>query len=135
MKFRKWLRFGFRLGLLLVVLGIATVVFFAELQNTLPPDARAAPEKATLYSLDPAGHYRAHPGDVRFHGFKILGYADLNVLQTAEACRAFRWAIFEWYGSAECFDARHGLRVTSNGHTYDFLLCYECGRLEVYRDN
>ncbi len=26
------------------------------------------------------------------------------------------------------------LRVTANTHQYDFLLCYQCQRMEVYRD-
>lgn len=35
---------------------------------------------------------------------------------------------------AGCFTPRHGARVVSNGHTYDFVLCFECGGGRVYRD-
>jgi len=35
---------------------------------------------------------------------------------------------------ASCFTPRHGARVVSNGHTYDFVLCFECGGGRVYMD-
>lgn len=30
---------------------------------------------------------------------------------------------------------RHALRVASGGNTYDILICYECGQLELYRND
>jgi hypothetical protein len=30
---------------------------------------------------------------------------------------------------------RHALRFASGGNTYDILICYECGQLELYRND
>ena len=35
---------------------------------------------------------------------------------------------------AACFDPRHALHVTSRGHKFEFLLCYACHQMAVYRD-
>lgn len=37
-------------------------------------------------------------------------------------------------GIALCFDPRHALRVTSRGHRFEFLLCYACHQMAIYRD-
>jgi hypothetical protein len=36
---------------------------------------------------------------------------------------------------ASCFSPRHGARVVVRGHTYDFVLCFECGGGRIYRDD
>lgn len=35
----------------------------------------------------------------------------------------------------ERFEPRHALRISSGGHAYDFLFCYECHELDVYKDD
>jgi hypothetical protein len=78
-------------------------------------------------------------GDTRekFHRFAILGHLDLDREQTATAVHEFEAAVAGWAGRGRsaCFNPRHALRVTAGGHTYDLLLCYECGGMEVYRDD
>ena len=71
-------------------------------------------------------------------GWKVLGKIQLDNDQAATAVSAFQSAVSGWIPqmmpSFECFIPRHGLRVTSGGHTYDFVLCYECGSMEISRD-
>jgi len=129
----KWLRFG----TLLCLLPMAVPGSLAgALHNNLPPDAAEAlraPEKVVLYSLEPV----APPGEKtnNFNGYKILGHVDLVQDQAVKAIVELKSVVSAWDGVvAECFEPRHALRVTAGNHTYDFLLCYECHQLEVYRD-
>ncbi|HWB61577.1 MAG TPA: hypothetical protein VG733_18990 [Chthoniobacteraceae bacterium] len=113
----------------------------------LPPEINQAllgAKSSVLYSLEPMA--RAKAGDETLQSWKVLGKTTLDERQTARAARAFLAAVIpppakpHWPGSpvsisfAMCFDPRHALSVESRGHRYDFLLCYECGYLYVYRD-
>lgn len=102
----------------------------------LPADALAAlarPERVTLYALEPTAS--ATRTDPTLDGLLVLGKADLPPSRTATAIAAFQRAIATPTRDAEaCFDPRHALRIVSKGHTFDFLLCFECHALEVYRD-
>jgi hypothetical protein len=124
------------LSLLLAVVAMAPAFALAD-GNKLPDDAASALNQCkhvVLYSLEPW----APPSTnyTRLHGFKILGQATLDERQTATAVAAFESAIslIPQMG-ASCFDPRHAVRVEVGGHVYDFLLCYACGYLYVYRDD
>ena len=93
--------------------------------------ALKAPNKAVLYSLEP--WEEPAPGESTLHGFKIIGQLNLDRDLEQTVVAQFKAAITTWDGTgAGCFDPRHGLTVTSGGKTYDFLLCYECGELEIF---
>jgi len=75
----------------------------------------------------------AAPTESTLHGFKIIGQLDLDRDLAKVVAAQFKAAIASQDGtSAGCFDPRHALTVTSRGTTYDFLLCYACGELEVF---
>lgn len=100
----------------------------AELQRVLHSGGRAV-----LYSLEPWSDPEEKVA--RLDGYKILGKSALSPAQQAVAVAAFDEAIAGFDGSlAACFDPRHAIRIPADGHTYDFLLCYSCHQLVVYRD-
>jgi hypothetical protein len=102
-------------------------VLTPELQHVLN-SARSA----VLYSLDPNLDRRS--GEL-FCGVRVLGKARLQADETRRAADAFASAVSNWKGvTAECFNPRHGLSITSDGHRYDFVLCYECQQIAIYRD-
>src|SRR5690606_36458438 len=69
------------------------------------------------------------------HGYHILGRAILDAGDSRIAVEQLRLAVADWDGLvAGCFDPRHALRVVSGGHTYEFLLCYDCNGIAVFRD-
>lgn len=107
----------------------------AHKDNNLPTEAAQAlqaPTQVILYSLEPWERTTARGKNL--HGYKILGRTTLDPKQTQIAVAAFQTAVSGWDGMlAMCFDPRHALQVTSNGKTYDFLLCYACHQLYVYR--
>jgi hypothetical protein len=109
-------------------------------ENKLPPEAEQAlraPGKVTLYSLEP--DIRPTPREKALHQVfyseKLLGQTELDGKQSATAIAELKSAIPRWKGLIfMCFSPRHALRVTAQGHTYDFLICYACQTLEIYRD-
>lgn len=135
-------------------IAIAVAILFAACSHAalaakevgLAPEATQAlahPERVTIYSLEPM--ITNAPPDHRLDGFTVLGDAPLDGAEVSEAIKAFRDAMVhpmtmpDAHGHsvvviAACFDPRHAISVQSNGHRFDFLLCYACGSLEVFRD-
>jgi hypothetical protein len=106
-------------------------------ENKMPKEAAVALHASgdiTLFSLQPWG---AATNDVTLHGYKILGQTELAGDQARIAVEAFESAVCKKRRkyTALCFDPRHAIRVRDSGQTYDFLLCYACGYLYIYRDN
>lgn len=105
--------------------------------NTISADVSEALHigtNAVLYSLEP--REIAGINDKSFHGTKIIGQAELNSQQTVIAAKYFEASIAPViHGVGACFEPRHGLRLASNGHIYDFSLCFACGHLVVFKDD
>jgi hypothetical protein len=128
------------IGAAAVTLFLALFIFLANYpvrNDPLPATFQrilAQADRAVLFSLEPQTPPNA-PG-TRLHNFEILGQTTLDPVETHVAASEFESATNK--SSADfyqCFDPRHALRIVSNGHTYDFLLCYSCHSLEVYQDD
>jgi hypothetical protein len=126
--------------------------FFIGTRNRLPDlaaKALAEATRATLYSLEPDslppsgaraaatetnGIHRSADTNI-LEGYWVLGSTELTNDAARAATRAFQNAIAESRGPvARCFDPHHGLRLSADGHVYDYLLCYHCGQMQVYED-
>lgn len=105
--------------------------------------ALAHPGRVTIYSLEPM--IRPAPAGRALDKFTVLGDAPLVGAEVSEAINAFRDAIahpitisdgqgHEEVVVAACFEPRHAISVQSGGHTFDYIICYTCGSLEVFRD-
>ncbi len=72
-----------------------------------------------------------------YFGVSVLGQSNL----TSSASNAIRKDLASWVANPMpesielCFNPRHGVRVISNGHTYDFVVCFECSQTSVYKDS
>jgi len=106
-----------------------------------------AATKGILYSLEPWGYSDPQdlPADKTLHNTIILGQMDLNPKQLKTVVDEFQSAMDKWDAKMSdmppgsgigfgCFNPRHNLRITMDGHTYDFLICYECGNYVLYQD-
>ena len=133
-----------RAALLVVTIALSATVLRVHAKDPTEPSTSEghswsleemlkAPNKAILYSLEPWD--QAAPGESTLHGFKIIGKLILDRDLEEAVAAEFKAAIASWDGSpqAGCFDPRHALTVTSGGETYDLLLCYACGELEIFR--
>jgi hypothetical protein len=106
-------------------------------QQDIPESASEALDTAdsiVLYSLEPQSP-PSTPGK-RLHHFIILGQIELNKDQFLKVISTIRAAIPRWrFGikTSSCFNPRQAIEVTSKGQKFDFMICYECHKLAVYK--
>lgn len=110
-------------------------------ENQLPPEALRALRGARsleLFALDPTPLMQGAvpPEKGVFHEYPILGRAVLSDAVQAKALgELVLRGIRESDGTAAaCFNPRHGIRVSQDGRTLDFVICYECLSLSVHGD-
>jgi TPR repeat protein len=95
-----------------------------------------SPSSITLYSIQPRGGPDLPEWD--FHGHHQNGHLELKPNQAKQAIAALNDAISKGAAGIESaclINPRHALRVISSGNTYDILICYECGQLELYKND
>jgi hypothetical protein len=91
-------------------------------------------DSAVLFSLEPQTPPNA--SGARLHYFRILGQTTLDSVETHVAASEFESATSKSSAALySCFDPRHALRIVSDGHIYDFLLCYSCHSVEVFEND
>jgi TPR repeat protein len=94
-----------------------------------------SPSSITLYSIQPWGGPDLPEWD--FHGHHQNGHVELKPKQAKQAIAALNDAISKGAAGLESvclINPRHALRLISSGNTYDILICYECGQLELYKN-
>jgi TPR repeat protein len=95
-----------------------------------------SPSSITLYSIQPWGGPDLPEWD--FHGHHQNGHVELKQKKAKQAIAALNDAISRGNAGLESLcliNPRHALRVISSGNTYDILICYECGQLELYKND
>jgi hypothetical protein len=119
----------------LILLLLSSWVYAAE-RVKLPVDAAEAlrsTAQVEIYSLEPLS--RPDETVEALYGYEVLGKATLPPEASRVALAEFEAAVPRWDGLvAYCFDPRHALRVVHNGETFDFVLCFDCNGLEVYKN-
>jgi hypothetical protein len=117
----------------LLVLGLAGPAG-AEEKNKIPDHLRTVLEKAEkfeLLSLSPE-RLKEKPADA-FHGWKVLGKTTVEGADREKLVTAFKKGVEANEGvAAACFNPRHGIRVTHDGKTADFVICFECLQVSAY---
>jgi hypothetical protein len=107
-----------------------------ELVNAL----KNAPS-AVVFSLAPMSSRGARISlnecaDSCFQSWQTLGRVSISGIEATKVSKN----LIKWVQQplpkalAACFSPRHGARIASNGHVYDFVLCFECGTGKVYKD-
>jgi TPR repeat protein len=129
---------GVRQVLLVAIFAIITGCGVAPAHPTLAEEVLKAlnsPSTITLYSLQPWGGPDLPEWD--FHGHHQNGHVALNQEKARQAIAALNDAISKGAAGVQSLciiNPRHALRVISSGNTYDILICYECGQLELYKN-
>ena len=130
---------GILLSIFIIFSIVAVVPCFAQSKKSLPANAFRALANATnvtLYSLEPDAAYTNTNDSKGFHGYPILGKTELVNADAKKATSAFHDAIFvgKHIPNLCGFYPHHALRLTADGHTYDYMLCYTCGNMQVDED-
>lgn len=125
----------FRRFLLCLVVGVTALGAFYFVQRRDPISVLHSPDKVLLYSLDGDAFRsgREVPGAELFHHVAVLGKVEiLDSDERLSAVSAVKDGIEEGGVAKDCFRPRHGLRVETGGRTIDFVICFECGHIEIY---
>lgn len=96
----------------------------------------AAAASITLYSLQPWGGPDIPQWD--FHGHHVLGRMVLAPNQAKTAIAALNAAVSTGdanFISMCLINPRQALAFKIGGDTYDVLICYECGQLEIFKND
>jgi hypothetical protein len=120
---------------LLMLLTARAAVLGGEKDNKIPDDLRVILEKAEqfeLLSLSPE-QLREKPKNT-FHDWKVLGKTTVKDAEVRKKLvTAFKKGVAENKGeAARCFNPRHGIRVTHDEKTVDFVICFECFQVQVF---
>ncbi len=95
-------------------------------------------DSMTIYSLDGTyeeGHSKEPSGEM-FHNYPVLGKVEIVSAQDRTAILAsVKKGIAKSDGTeAKCFWPRHGIRLTQSGKTIEYVICFQCRRLNEYID-
>jgi hypothetical protein len=122
--------------LIAALLAMAAGCASSSERNEIPAAAASILEgadKFELLSLDP--HFSGGHVEEGFHNYKILGQTELSdPRQRTMIVSALKKGAEEAGSPAMCFDPRHGIRVVRGGEMVDFVICFECSRVDVYVD-
>jgi len=121
-----------------IVLVVSIVAVIYVRWHSMPAVAWRALNDADRYELlsiepdrtefDPA---RSESG---FYFHRILGRTVITDPAVRNRLnRALEAGVRQGANPAACFNPRHGIRVSSNGETTDFLICFECSQVAVRR--
>jgi hypothetical protein len=120
---------------LLMLVTACAAVPAGEKDKKIPDDLRVILEKAEqfeLLSLSPEP-LREKPKDA-FHDWKVLGKTTVKDAEVRKKLvTAFEQAVADNMGDAAAgFNPRHGIRVTHDEKTVDFVICFECLHVQVF---
>jgi hypothetical protein len=108
------------------------------------PDVLADPGSSVLYSIDPSSIYSGHPASnlPKMFGYDVLGSTPLTPAQSQELTHELQPDLDAYIAeeragretASMCFDPRHILEISYYGHIYDFVICFACSEVYVYKD-
>lgn len=102
-------------------------------------ETKPAPKTLTLYSLSPNRVGRDKGKRNRkeiFHGYRIIGKVEIKDEEARqEIFNALHDGIDNKDGRRmDCFEPRHGIRTVENGKNADYVICYKCLNISLYKD-
>jgi hypothetical protein len=118
-----------------VVLMMSLSAQVAGQENKIPDQAREILKKAGQFELLSIGHDPAPKNPAEdFRGWPVIGRTTIKDSNTRNRLvAALEKGVEENKGdSMKCFNPRHGIRVTHDGVTADFVICFECFQVVVY---
>ncbi|MEX2560174.1 MAG: hypothetical protein WD403_09685, partial [Pirellulales bacterium] len=70
-----------------------------------------------------------------FRNYPVLGKVIVeNAKERSDLIRELKDAMAKQETQSDCFWPRHAIRVTSNAEVTDYLICFECSNVWVFRE-
>jgi hypothetical protein len=108
-------------------------IVFAPSPQYLPSDLRHFLEGADQFTLYSLKNDFERNGTNTFFDHPILGQIKIEkTVERTNLVTALGDGIAGGCIPADCFEPRHGIRAVKNGVAVDFLICFECGTLDVF---
>ncbi len=121
------------IAILLGAFVLAAALIWGLQYHYMPWGASRALDNAEQFEL-----YSLYPrlSEDEFYSHRILGHAPVvDPAMRKQLSDALRKAARESKGEMmACFEPRHGIRVTNHGQVTDFVICFECLQVAVWRD-
>jgi hypothetical protein len=116
-----------------VVVVAAGVWFMIRTQNSSDP-MRALDEadQYELYSILPGPDPQVSKAE--FHQYPVLGKISVNDQAARERLTNVLKAAARAGHGKKCFAPRHGIRVVKGETTTDFVICFECNHVYIWRN-
>lgn len=96
------------------------------------------PAQLTLYSIDVQADFQER-GHGRFHGYPVLG--KIQIASEADREQITR-ALMDGISNSDkegllpnCFWPRHAIQMVDGGETTEYVICFQCLQIEVYKNN
>jgi hypothetical protein len=113
------------------------------------PTDLQSPEQLTLYSIDGRWHRGGADWDCgpgareledapeyippagvkiaeQFHGYPVLGKVEITDAQQRQQIVSGLKEGLRQGGMSKCFCPRHAVRAVEKGHTFEYLICFQC---------
>ncbi|MBX3399890.1 MAG: hypothetical protein KF873_14190 [Gemmataceae bacterium] len=101
-------------------------------------------DQMTVYRIDPSTRLKkaadpeAKPkNDAKyFHEYEILAESKVEKAEKRKEIVTFLGKEMHWseWLRAKCFIPRHGVSVKSGMENWEFVICFQCAQMHVYRD-
>jgi hypothetical protein len=134
---RRLLGWPVRIAAIVAIVAIAGAAAWLRWHGMLWPAWRALSTAETyeLISLEPDMR-TATPSGVRYYNHGVLGSTSITDPATRRRLNdALQAGVRSSDGTVmACFNPRHGIRVTRGGVVSEFVVCFECRQVRVYRD-
>jgi len=88
-------------------------------------------DSAILFSIDPVKQPRADENT--FNQYKVINKKDLSHEDLGQVGKSFLEYMANESQKIEmaCFNPHHGLRLIEGNHQYDFIVCFECKKMQI----
>jgi len=101
--------------------------------------SQAQGSKITLYSIEP---YSINAKDMnQMYGYPVLGSVDLSHSDSERMLEILADGVWKWRwrnsilrSEVACFNPRHIVRIQTQNDMFDYVICFQCEGIEVYRN-
>ena len=122
---------------LLVLIAGSLLTVGCSAGNRLPPAAEQALKDSPDFELLSLNPDREKIDEDGFCGWTVLGKTTINDADMrGKLLAAFRTGVAQSDDAlVDCFNPRHGIEVVHDGTTHQFVICFQCYRVEWYTNN
>jgi hypothetical protein len=139
-RFRKFIFYGF-IASTLAITAFAFYIFSdqpdkEQMAKAFPLNSEkifSSGKSLTLYSLEP---YKQSEKEEKFQGYAVIGKTEIHNQSFKQFLKqAFINDLTDSNSKTDCFNPRHGIRISDKKETLDLVISFECGNFLSFFGN